>query len=285
MREMRGFRSEMERDMKLEQDMLRQCETELAHASKGGLVCYVKKGRIYFKYIYYLRGNGEKKSTRMERHLGREDEVLIRALQRKACLKRMKAILEKNLEVQNFAVRSYSPYDYHHIMESAGAAYQIETLELFLQQRWQNHEAKPAPSDSDVQNAFRQDGLTQMTAAGFRVRSKSEALIANSLYENRIVFFYEKEIRVKLETGETVLLHPDFAILLPSGELILWEHLGLLRKKEYALKFGEKLHFYNLAGYTPGINLILTADDVNGSLDMQAVARIIDWLKTICQKR
>ena len=182
---MRGFQSEMERDMKLEQDMLRQCEGELIHAPRGSLACYVKKGRIYFKHVYYLRGGGDKKSVRMERHLGKEDE----------------------------------------------------------------------------------------------------ALIANSLHENRIVFFYEKEMRVTLEKGETVILHPDFAILLPSGELILWEHLGLLRKKEYALKFGEKLHFYNLAGYTLGVNLILTADDANGSLDMQAVARIIDWLKTICQKR
>lgn len=268
--------------MKLELDMLRQYETELTHVPKGSLACYVKKGRIYFKHVYYLRVSGNKKSVRMERHLGKEDEALIRMLHRKAYLKRAKSILEKNLAAQNLAARSYSPYDYNHIMEGAGAAYQLETLELFLQQRGQDNEAQPG---SEVQKAFRQDGLTQMTAAGFRVRSKSEALIANSLHENRIVFFYEKEIRVTLETGETVILHPDFAILLPSGELILWEHLGLLRKKEYALKFGKKLHLYNLAGYTPGVNLILTADDVNGSLDMQAVARIIDWLKTICQKR
>ena len=282
---MRGFQSEMERDMKLEQDMLRQCEGELIHAPRGSLACYVKKGRIYFKHVYYLQGGGDKKSVRMERHLGKEDEALIRRLHRKAYLKRAKSILEKNLAAQNLAARSYSPYDYNHIMEGAGAAYQLETLELFLQQRGQDNAAQPAQPGSEAQKAFRQEGLTQMTAAGFRVRSKSEALIANSLHENRIVFFYEKEIRVTLETGETVILHPDFAILLPSGELILWEHLGLLRKKEYALKFGEKLHFYNLAGYTPGVNLILTADDANGSLDMQAVARIIDWLKTICQKR
>ena len=81
---MRGFQSEMERDMKLEQDMLRQCEGELIHAPRGSLACYVKKGRIYFKHVYYLQGGGDKKSVRMERHLGKEDEALIRRLHRKA---------------------------------------------------------------------------------------------------------------------------------------------------------------------------------------------------------
>jgi hypothetical protein len=71
------------------------------------------------------------------------------------------------------------------------------------------------------------------------VRSKSEVIIANMLHERDITFFYEKP----LFAPDGTMYLPDFTLLW-QGEEVYWEHVGRLSDPKYALKWEEKLAWY-----------------------------------------
>ena len=103
------------------------------------------------------------------------------------------------------------------------------------------------------------------------VRSKSEVIIANQLYERGIKFDYEK---LKEENGRRCI--PDFTFEDASGDTIIWEHLGMLNNPAYKESWEKKLAFYNSIGFTEGVNLFTTVDHENGSIDSTEIADVID---------
>ncbi len=78
------------------------------------------------------------------------------------------------------------------------------------------------------------------TSKGDLVRSKSEVIIANLLYEHHIKYNYEE----KLFYSDTKWIEPDFTIYLKDGTKIYWEHLGLIGTEEYDNRWMEKLEIY-----------------------------------------
>lgn len=50
----------------------------------------------------------------------------------------------------------------------------------------------------------------------------------------------------------------------------------MLGDKKYSLRWMKKQVFYHWLGITQGVNLIVTADDCNGSIDPATVADIIE---------
>lgn len=83
------------------------------------------------------------------------------------------------------------------------------------------------------------------TRKGDRVRSKSEVIIANLLYDLGISYEYEK----KLFYTKTKWIEPDFTININSKEFY-WEHLGMLGIESYDDRWLEKLNIYKK--YFPG---------------------------------
>jgi hypothetical protein len=73
-----------------------------------------------------------------------------------------------------------------------------------------------------------------------------------------------------------VYVVPDFVFILPSGEKIYSEHLGMMGNKKYSIRWMKKQVFYHWLGITQGVNLIVTADDCNGTINPAAVADIIE---------
>ena len=108
------------------------------------------------------------------------------------------------------------------------------------------------------------------------VRSKSEVIIANQLYEKDIKFDYEKMIQ---ENGRRCI--PDFTFEDASGDTILWEHLGLLNNPAYRESWERKLAFYKSIGYVEGVNLFTTRDHENGSIDSLEIAEVIKKLEEL----
>lgn len=106
----------------------------------------------------------------------------------------------------------------------------------------------------DCQNSFHPEARIHETKSGKRVRSKSEVLIADSLFDYGILFKNETKIVI----GEKVLF-PDFEMLHPvHNTLCWWEHLGMLDDEKYVMNFFDKQNYYKKAGIIPGINLIIT---------------------------
>ncbi len=121
------------------------------------------------------------------------------------------------------------------------------------------------------QSTYKIEQRTQRTSQGLLVRSKSEALIAEKLYEFGVPFRYEQVLHIGCHD-----YFPDFTVRnIRSGKLFYWEHLGLVNNKDYMESCRRKLATYENAGIAPWNNLITTYDDENGNLDLQFVESII----------
>ena len=102
------------------------------------------------------------------------------------------------------------------------------------------------------------------------VRSKSEVIIANMLFDSGITYEYEEEVTL----NNSVVVHPDFTIH-KGGKTIYWEHLGMLQKADYRKSWDLKQKTYKENDIIEGENLIISKDGLNGSLDSQEIDRLI----------
>ena len=104
------------------------------------------------------------------------------------------------------------------------------------------------------------------------MRSKSEVIIANMLFQSGIFYEYEKDLRI-----DNIRKIPDFTIDdQDSGETVYWEHCGMMSDPEYKKKWEAKKQFYEEHGIIEGENLIVTYDEQNGSVDSQKIQKYID---------
>lgn len=84
-------------------------------------------------------------------------------------------------------------------------------------------------------------GRIHETLVGDRVRSKSEVIIANLLFERNIPFIYELKLHALDGSGP---YSPDFTIDW-NGKRYFWEHWGLYEMQDYRQKMDEKIAWYN----------------------------------------
>jgi ATP-dependent DNA helicase RecQ len=94
-------------------------------------------------------------------------------------------------------------------------------------------------------------GRIYQTLSGDMVRSKSEVIIANILFDRKIPYVYEKELVVHRQNYS-----PDFTIQW-KGKTYYWEHLGLLEQGQYQKEWKIKEAMYRK--HFPG-SLITTTE-------------------------
>lgn len=110
---------------------------------------------------------------------------------------------------------------------------------------------------------------------GFNVRSKSEVLEADRLYEEGILFHYEELV---LLSGEEC--YPDFYIPITIIEEYIWEHYGAMDKEGYFHRTRGKILNYLDNQWFPGINMITTYETRQNPLTEEQVDLRIRWLKS-----
>lgn len=116
------------------------------------------------------------------------------------------------------------------------------------------------------------------TLRGERVRSKSEAMIADTLYRLKIPYKYECPIQVR-EPGRgrsrVVDIFPDFTCLnVRLRREYLWEHFGLMDDDEYVSQVAWKMNCYEANGFFMGRNLILSMETARYPLDATKIERL-----------
>lgn len=122
------------------------------------------------------------------------------------------------------------------------------------------------------------DHLIHRTEKGHMVRSKSELVIANMLYRMDLEYEYERLYEGDLEAGWR---RPDFSFTDAAGDLILWEHLGMMTKPSYREDWEIKQAWYEANGFVLGKNLFTTEDDSRGGLDSSDVREIAEKVKEL----
>ena len=128
-----------------------------------------------------------------------------------------------------------------------------------------------APKITDFKNQFYEEKLIHKTKRGEMVRSKSEVIIADSLFYAGIDYSYEDDL--VLNNG--IIAHPDFTIYKGGQPIFYWEHLGMLQKEDYREKWDIKRKSYEENGIIEGKNLIISKDGLDGSINSQEIDRLI----------
>lgn len=118
--------------------------------------------------------------------------------------------------------------------------------------------------------------LLHRAKGGVRVQSKSELVIANELYAESVAYEYERPLRGDIEPGQ---VRPDFSFVDAAGDLILWEHLGMLDRADYARGWEWKRAWYARNGFEEGKNLFTTREDGTRGLDMEEIRRLVLRIK------
>lgn len=114
--------------------------------------------------------------------------------------------------------------------------------------------------------------LIHNTLDGHIVRSKSEGMIADALYRNKIPYKYECGIYF-----DGAQYFPDFtAFHSAKKQKMYWEHFGMMDIPSYFEKAYRKMHTYNVHGIIPTINLIMTFETQSQPLDSMKIQRVID---------
>jgi hypothetical protein len=115
--------------------------------------------------------------------------------------------------------------------------------------------------------------LIHRVSDGRMVRSKSELAVAIELQRlgmwDRCV--YERRLEGTVAPGR---LRPDFSFVDAAGDVIVWEHLGMLDKESYRKSWEWKLGWYEKNGFALGENLFTTEDDPSGGLDQEQLTKV-----------
>lgn len=163
------------------------------------------------------------------------------------------ALLEKRENIMKRQCESYDDNEkLHKFLNNEGYIQLIGHLlsgDSFAEKSksvWANEEYRNNPKYPEQ--------LTNLGSSGNYLRSKSEVFIDMALTQHGVPFRYECELVI-----DNHIFYPDFTIFNPAnGEIIYWEHFGMMDDEDYARNTFSKLKLFYNHGLIPGENLIMT---------------------------
>ena len=243
---------------RLEQQ-IRELQAQLAACPEGKIVCTDNKTR--WKWYH----SNKKKLT----YISKKNRQFAEQL----AVKKYLSLLLEELLLEQKAISQYLRF---HSEPSKNAsslltdmpAYQELLSSYFSPISQELNQWMNAPFERNKRNP---EHLLHKTISGYRVRSKSEALIDMSLHTHKLPFRYE----CPLQLGESTI-YPDFTIRHPdTGKAYYWEHFGKMDDPHYCKNAYSKLQLYASHGIIPSIQLITTFETKAHPLDTEVVEKII----------
>ena len=248
-------------------------DKRLENAPEGNL--HVKKTGNYYKYFRYTPTDEQGTPAKSQIYLNQKESKLISALAQKDYDISIKNHAEKELhKLEGLAVsldfswpdNVYSQYCDARKKYICPVA--VTDDEFALQ--WMNKPYEPLAFSEDNKNFF-------YTARGERVRSKSEAIIADALLREGIPYKYECPLQLagsgRYQRGT---VYPDFTVLNKRTRTeFYWEHLGKMDDPNYMAENLTKICRYEQSGIFPGLNLIISHETSSQPLDMRIIPEII----------
>ncbi|MGC2871751.1 hypothetical protein ACDL92_00465 [Ihubacter sp. mB4P-1] len=250
----------VEEELKEQRKLRQQSEKALARAPAGYLKNRPRKSRIAF---YACKNNNGKSYAE---NISQNSQQIEKLAQKKLQLQILR-MAEINIAALETLQKIYQENQYLDIIESVPQTYRDAFQYLAVDK------LKAAQSGKPIQLNFDEKYHIHEAVCGLLVRSKSEVIIVNTLVKYNIPFLYEK--RFPYPNARGYYFEPDFTFELPTGEIIIWEHLGLLKNEDYSIRTGEKLMTYQKHGFLIGRNLILTQDDEKGNCSSGYIDEIV----------
>ena len=256
--------------MDYESKLLERFEKEILTFPEGSLSLKKVKGNAYI----YLQNK-----TLAERRLlspkKKEDADMIEKIRKKYFVKKSISQLRKNKKIMESLLRGLNPFDPGEIRNQMSSVYrEVQIIEWkskmdLALEKWKVKDKG--------ESFLYPEGLRHISAKGQRVRSKSEAIIADLLDYKNILYKYEEPLNI---CGQK--FSPDFTIFRSfDNRIIYWEHFGMINDTEYKKNMEMKLLAYRNSEIIPWDNLILTFDSIEGNIDVSMISAIIDKMLLI----
>lgn len=235
---------------------LKKLENKLNKLPEGLLVCNYRNGKV--RWYEERTENGKRQRHYLSK---RTDSSRIDDLVHKTYFTYKKRELEAELVGIGRFNRAQTDIKSDSLLQKSSPFYE-HLSDLRPESNWEN-------IDYEKSDSF-PEHLIFKTRKGDMVRSKSEAYIADTLYELGIPYRYECRMDIN-----GITLHPDFTILHPiTGKIYIWEHWGLLHKSSYVQSSLYKTSLYISAGYLPGDSFIITSETDTHPLNYERVREI-----------
>lgn len=229
---------------------------ELSVYPTGHLTQEMRKGHLV--YVHTLK-DGER---RIRKTITNQPEKM-KVLARKKYLETELLVLEENRLVIQKALARVSDITAGAILSGLPKSYAKIPQDYFFSDPVSCDFADQWMQEPYKQSDYKPERKTHLTSRGLAVRSKSEVLIAEKLYEYQVPFRYEQVLTIGKYN-----LSPDFTLKSRSSEIFYWEHCGLPGNKEYMKHHKWKMEMYESVGIVPWKNLIVTYDDPDGNINL-----------------
>lgn len=269
--------------------LLKKIDTFLCDAPGGCLKWQNKNGKTYY-YKQYRKSDGTiqaeagvseeqiKDSNKWGRkYIKKEEMVLAKLLAQKHYYSLAKPIVEKQLDILEQFIKKYPDNE----LEESYDALSIERKSLIAPLYPSAKElVKQWEEEVYEQTTMYPENLKFETEQGELVRSKSEVIIANILYQNhkQLLYKYERQLQVIAE-GKPKTIYPDFTIInIDTGRIVYWEHAGRMDDSYYTNEFVKKINMYVANGLLPGRDVILTFESQENPLDIGVVKKLVKSL-------
>jgi len=245
-------------------DIIERAENSLTNAPEGTLrIAHAKKSD---RYQFFLCSGNDK----WGKYISTKDISLVKKLMQKKYDTKILKLAKKELKQINILIDNTKSYRLEAVYEQIPTKIRkhvspYEISDTTYAEMWLNQKYEPKAFHENDNSDF-------YTKKNERVRSKSEVIIANSLYDAGIPYIYE--LPIKLRNGVTV--HPDFTILkIKTRETLYWEHLGMMDDREYVRDNMTKLSEYRQANIISGSNMILTFESSRNPLSIKDIQQVI----------
>ncbi len=240
-----------------------ELEGELVKAPQGSLKVVCKEKLTQF---YYRKVPGDKEGT----YIPRKEADLVKKLAVKKYAEKTVGPLCKQIQLVERLLACNQEKALQLAFEGLHKAARLLVEPVLLEpeqlaQKWQAVEYEGLPFEKTDRQFF--------TSRDEQMRSKSEIMIAEALYNAGVPYRYEFPLHIK---GRGTF-HPDFLCLNKrTGREIIWEHFGLMDKPEYAANAMEKIALYAQNGYVLGRNFIYTMESSAMPLNSKLVKLLIE---------
>lgn len=255
--------STVEHELAYQQKLKRKYLKKLKGLPRGALYLNHNKGHDYF----FMQNEG------IRTYLGDASSPEVQQLQQRKYLETAIRQIDVNCEAMSSFLKKYADVDPFTISQTLPKAYQSLPDSCYdIANRRDLDKWEKAPYKK--YDGFPEQ-LTKRTLKGEYVRSKSELVIANSLFMNNVPYHYEEVVRLSDK-----LYYPDFRLgVRRTGKRKIWEHIGKSSDSDYLRKNTYKLADYLEKGLVIWEDVILTFDDIYGNIDAKLIDDII---KTFC---
>lgn len=238
-------------------------EASLLNAPEGHLRIAKSNGCVQ----YYYSKEGENKNGD---YISTENIGLAKSLAQKTYDKKILQYVEKALGRLNKLLEIYRDGGFDEIYYSQRPDRQtlITPVMPTYEQQLEKWMAIPYKG-----KGFVESDREELTNNNVRVRSKSERIIANYLESLNIPYKYE----CPLDLNGFGRVYPDFTFLSrKTGNVIYWEHEGMMGLPEYSKNAVKKINCYEKNGIFPGKNLILTFETEDTTIDQNLIKIIVE---------